>query len=199
MKGTANKIGEGAEAQIFETGMFGSRVIAKARQPKAYRIKELDVMLRRSRTKKEARAMLRARENGVNAPALLALGEFTIYMEKIEGTLLKDAGKGGAAYARIGAELAKLHAADIAHGDFTPANILLRRGDVCVIDFGLSDITKSIEEKAIDLLLMKRAIKRNDFESMLEAYSKAYRDAKQVLDRLAGIERRGRYQIRTLA
>jgi N6-L-threonylcarbamoyladenine synthase/protein kinase Bud32 len=193
------KTGEGAEAQIFETGMFGTRVIAKIRQPKAYRIAALDRELRRGRTRKEARAMLRARNSGVNVPALLALGEYSIYMEKVGGRLLKDTKPGTQTYAKIGGELAKMHRADIAHGDFTPANILLDNGNVCVIDFGLAEITKSVEEKALDLLLMKRAAGREEFGALLGSYSKEYAGSKQVLDRLAEIERRGRYQTRTLA
>ena len=199
MRNGIRKIGEGAEARIFETSMFGTGVIAKIRQPKAYRIAELDRELRRSRTRKEARAMLRARSNGVNAPALLALGEYSIYMEKARGRLLKDAKPGIGVYAKIGSELAKLHNADIAHGDFTPANIMLDGNRVRIIDFGLSDITKSVEDKALDLLLVKRAVKKEEFNALLGSYTKKYEDSKRVLDRLADIERRGRYQTRTLA
>lgn len=199
MRNGIRRIGEGAEAQIFETSMFGTDIIAKIRQPKAYRIAELDRELRRSRTRKEAKAMLRARNNGVNAPALLALGEYSIYMEKTRGRLLKDAKPGIGIYAKIGSELAKLHDADIAHGDFTPANIMLHGNGVCIIDFGLSDITKSVEDKALDLLLVKRAVKKEEFKALLCSYIKKYEDSRQVLDRLADIERRGRYQTRTLA
>lgn len=193
------KLSEGAEANVFETRMFGTDAIVKMRQAKAYRISELDETLRRTRTRKEARAMKRASDAGVRVPALFGLGKFSIYMEKVGGRLMKDSTGARIPYKNIGTALAKMHNANVAHGDFTPANIIINGKGFCVIDFGLSDISNSIEDKAIDLLLMKRSIDEKQYNEFARSYAKACADSKQIFLRLAAIEKRGRYQIRTLA
>jgi N6-L-threonylcarbamoyladenine synthase/protein kinase Bud32 len=193
------KLSEGAEAKVFETRIFGIDAVVKTRHAKAYRIKELDEALRITRTRREARAMMRAANSGVNVPRLIGLGRFSIYMEKLGGRLLKDVPGKRASYSDIGEMLAKMHAADVIHGDFTPANVIVRKRKVYVIDFGLSDISNSIEDKAIDLLLMKRSVSEKQYGELSGSYAKAYADSKKIFTRLAEIERRGRYQIRTLA
>jgi Kae1-associated kinase Bud32 len=190
-------ISEGAEGRVFETSIFGQKAIVKVRQAKAYRIPKLDVELRKSRTKREARAMQRACEAGVRVPMLIGLGEFSIYMEKMPGILLKDK-KDGISYEKLGEMLAKMHTAHVIHGDFTPANIMINGSELCVIDFGLSEISESMENKALDLLLMKRSIPNAAYAKFQSAYVKNYANSKQILTRLADIEQRGRYQVRTL-
>jgi Kae1-associated kinase Bud32 len=192
-------LGEGAESRVFETEMFGKPVVVKHRHAKRYRIQHIDETLRKTRTRKEARVMRRMEEAGVRVPALLGLGKFSIYMEKVPGKLLKDARVDEAAYTKIGKMLAEMHSADVVHGDFTPANIIVGASGLCVIDFGLSDISDSVEDKAIDLLLMKRSIGKREYAKLLGSYSKGYSGSKQVITRLADIEKRGRYQIRSLA
>ncbi len=192
-------LSEGAESRVFVTSIFGKSAVAKLRHAKAYRIEQIDGTLRKTRTKKEARAMNKAREVCGRVPALLGVGKFTLYMEKIEGTLLKDVKNQRVDYGEIGKTLAKMHDADVVHGDFTPANIIINKSGAWIIDFGLSDITDSIEDKALDLLLMKRSIDRKLYAGMESAYSKELKNSKLVLDRLADIEKRGRYQVRSLA
>ncbi|MDE1874055.1 MAG: Kae1-associated serine/threonine protein kinase [Candidatus Micrarchaeota archaeon] len=192
------QLSEGAEAKVFETEIFGVKSVVKSRQPKAYRIKEIDEELRRTRTKKEAKAMLRAKEAGVEVPGLLALGKFSIYMERLSGKLLKDT-KSKVSYAKIGVMLAKMHAANVVHGDFTPANIIIDGEKAYVIDFGLAEIGESVENKALDMLLMKRSVSQKQYKELASTYAKTYSDSKPVFARLADIERRGRYQIRSLA
>ncbi len=193
------KLSEGAEARVFETEIFGKTAVVKVRHEKKYRIKELDVNLRKTRTRREARAMQKAQEAGVNVPMLIGLGEFSIYMEKFSGTLLKDIHKRKIPYGKIGNMLAKMHNANVIHGDFTPANIMMSGSELCIIDFGLSEISNSMENKAIDLLLMKRSMAKTDYKSLEASYVKECTTAKQIISRLANIEKRGRYQIRTLA
>ena len=193
------KLSEGAEAKVFETCIFGVDAVVKVRGAKTYRIRELDEALRRTRTRKEARAMARADEAGVRVPRLLALGKFSIYMERVRGKLLKDSAGEAVDYGAIGAMLARMHKANVVHGDFTPANIMVDGPEMCVIDFGLAEISDSVENKAIDLLLMKRALGRKAYGELADTYAKEYPESKQVFSRLADIERRGRYQTRTLA
>ncbi len=193
------QLSEGAEARVYATSVFGKEAVAKVRHAKAYRIKVLDETLRKTRTRREARAMARAAEAGVRVPELLGLGMFSIYMEKVKGKLLKDTTGARVRYGEIGRMLAKMHGADVIHGDFTPANIMISSSGPCVIDFGLAEIGESMEGKAIDLLLIKRSIGKREYSELSKAYSKAYADSKKIFARLADIERRGRYQIRTLA
>jgi Kae1-associated kinase Bud32 len=102
-------------------------------------------------------------------------------------------------FSTLGSYAALLHNNNIIHGDFTPANVMIdRSGRPVLIDFGLSDITNSAEEKALDILLMKRSINDNEFKKFLESYSKSCKESRAVLKRLAEIEKRGRYNTRTL-
>jgi Kae1-associated kinase Bud32 len=193
-------LSEGAEAKVFETSIFGVSAVVKVRGMKRYRVGALDETLRKTRTKKEARAMHRAREAGVSAPGLLGVGKFSLYMEKLEGTMLKDIEGQEAEYGKIGSSLAKMHNVNVVHGDFTPANIMVTRGGgISVIDFGLSDISDSLEDKATDLYLMKRAVSKRQYQKFEDAYKKECRQAEQIVSRLGEMEKRGRYQIRTLA
>jgi len=198
------KIGEGAEAKIYLTSIFGNIVLVKVRFRKKYRERALDESLRRSRTKQEAHAMIIARRAGVRVPVVVAFDKFSIYMQRLEGRLLREvlsdtnANLPYAVFVELGHELAKMHNANIAHGDFTPANIILNgNSHAFIIDFGLSEITSSIEAKALDLLLMKRSITSEQYSAFLQGYA-AYSKSKEVLARLNEIEKRGRYQTRTL-
>jgi Kae1-associated kinase Bud32 len=192
-------ISEGAEARIYSESMYGGRMAVKIRGEKEYRVRELDVSIRRSRTKREARTMLKATSLGVRVPRIIGLGDFSIYMERIDGKLLKDCRIDRGMARRAGEALAMLHNGDIVHGDFTPANLMLERGRICVIDFGLADIKPDTEEKAVDLLLMKRSISPELYRAFESAYLSRCAAGRKVVSRLAEIEKRGRYQTRTLA
>lgn len=192
------KISEGAEAKVYASRVFGTDIIVKSRERKRYRNPQLDLSLRKTRTRKEARAMLRASSNGVNVPAVLAAGLFTLYLQRIRGRLLRDAEAQSGTYFRVGEMLGRLHNCGIAHGDFTPANIMIERENAYVIDFGLSEITESIEEKALDLLLMKRSISGKMYARFISGYAKTCKQRRDIEQRLAEIEQRGRYQNRTL-
>jgi Kae1-associated kinase Bud32 len=96
----------------------------------------------------------------------------------------------GAADAReAGKTLAMLHAADIIHGDYTPAN-LIRGETLYVIDFGLGFVSSDIEDKAVDVFTMLRAITQK--EAFIQGY-RAYPKADAVLVRVKGVEKRVRY------
>jgi Kae1-associated kinase Bud32 len=191
-------IDKGAEADIFSETLFNKSTIVKVRKPKRYRIAELDSSIRKTRTKREAKVMYRANKAGISTPRIYAIGKFSIYMERIKGKLLKDTIQKPSMYSKLGTELGMLHKNDIAHGDFTPANVMINGNRLCIIDFGLSEVTKSIEEKALDLLLMKRSINKGNYDALVRSYKKDYAEAKDVLERLDKIEERGRYKIRTL-
>lgn len=191
-------IGEGAEAIVYSTNIYGNEIIVKYRQQKRYRIKILDDKIRKSRTKKEAKILAKASECGIRVPRLVAVGRTSIYMEKLSGTLLKDKKISQKTAETAGELLAKLHNSGITHGDFTPANLIENEKYVYVIDFGLSDNNESSEERALDILLMKRQISKELYLHFIYGYSKNAESAKETLRRLDEVEERGRYQVRTL-
>lgn len=60
----------------------------------------------------------------------------------------------------IGISIARMHRTDIIHGDLTTSNMLLRHSldQLVLIDFGLAYISALVEDKAVDLYVLERAI-----------------------------------------
>jgi Kae1-associated kinase Bud32 len=71
---------------------------------------------------------------------------------------------------------------------------------VFFIDFGLGFISKKVEDKAVDLHLIKQALEAKHFtnwEVLFNEFLKGYdnsKEAKKVLERLKAVEKRGRYR-----
>ena len=200
----ATKIAEGSEADIYESRMLGVPAIIKYRRRKPYLISEIEEEIRVQRNKAEALNMNSAIIAGARVPKILLFTAHSIFMTKIAGIQMarmdQDDKNYNLAAEGSGKTLALLHAHDIAHGDYTPANIIVDdRGRAWVIDFGLSQRTNSEEDKAFDLLLFKRAVSRDCYNAFVNSYSENYQAAKRILKRLSDIERRGRYQSRTMA
>ncbi len=199
------KISEGAEAEIYDSMILGIAAVVKDRIAKGYRTPVLDSQIRETRTKTEARILATASSNGINAPKVLMVNKHQIFMSKLDGrmlnTMLDAKGKSLEQIIIMAArELAALHGLGIVHGDYTPANILVDKQKVWIIDFGLGGITNSAEEKALDLLLMKRSVSKELYSLFEKEYVQRNKmSGGAVVDRLAAIERRGRYQTRTLA
>lgn len=200
------KIGEGAESVLYAAEVAGMPAVVKERIEKRYRARALDDEIRVQRTRSEARILSRASASGIKVPRVLMLDKYQIFMDRLDGKTLniilqeKKMKKAQLeeVFSQSGERLAELHALDIAHGDYTPANIMVSNGEVFAIDFGLSEMTKSTEEKALDVLLMKRSVAKKLYDVFLSSYSSTFSGAKDVLERLAEIEKRGRYQTRTL-
>ena len=194
------KTAEGAEADIYKDKVLGVNAILKRRRRKPYIAPELERELRTQRTRTEARIIGTLNGLGLNVPALLMVGRDTIRMVRIDGTPLNEVrGKPRMrAMSDSGQLLGRLHAAGIAHGDFTTANMMISRdGALWLIDFGLAAQHASPEDKAMDVLLLKRSVNAEEYAAFARAYMK-WQGAQQVMHRLASIERRGRYQTRTL-
>ncbi|MDE1870062.1 MAG: Kae1-associated serine/threonine protein kinase [Candidatus Micrarchaeota archaeon] len=192
-------VGEGAEAKLYALDVFKARALVKVRIKKEYRVPQLDEEIRETRTRKEAKILYTLAKVGVNAPRMIGLGRFTIYMSRLEGKLLKDTATKPSEFTKIGKQLALMHNANVSHGDFTPANIMKCKEDYFIIDFGLAEISNSLEEKAIDLLLIKRSVDLKRYSSLLRGYAKVSKNSREILKRLEEIEKRGRYQVRTLS
>ena len=193
-------IQQGAEAVIY---LDGNKVI-KERVSKGYRIKQIDDKLRKTRTRQEAKLL----EKAGNAPKVFDVSDKTmkIEMEYIKGRLVKDILDGMKKDERhelckeIGKKIADLHKSDIIHGDLTTSNMILNEKGVFFIDFGLGFISKKEEDKAVDLHLLKHALESKHYEHFEESFNKvlegyqSYDMAKEVLERLQKVMKRGRYK-----
>lgn len=194
----------GAEAVIK---LIDNNKILKERIKKSYRIREIDEKLRKSRTKRE-RKILEKASRLIDVPKILNKEEdFKIEMEFIEGQRLSDfldsfsEKKQKKIMEKVGQIIAKLHKEDIIHGDLTTSNMILKEDKIYIIDFGLSFISKRIEDKAVDLHLIKQSLEakhwrnfKNLFEWLVKSYKENYEKAQEVLERLKKVEKRGRYK-----
>jgi len=178
---------KGAEAVLRKSSLLGKPVVVKERITKKYRVRKLDDRLRRERTRSEARILNKAKTAGVLCPTVLEVEEFAITLSFIAGRRPKMSRKQAE---EAGKMLASLHGADIIHGDYTPANLLLDGKRMFVIDFGLGFISNDIEDKAVDVFTMLRAISEKD--AFIKGYG-SYSKAEKVLKRLKDVEKRVRY------
>jgi len=194
---SVSQINKGAEATIYKALFFDVPVVIKYRNPKHYRVTELDEKLRRQRTINEARMLHRAKQAGVKTPYVVFVDLFSLFMTYVEG---KRPSASLSVGQRMAAMLAKLHAANIIHGDFSVANVIQTPdSDLVVIDFGLSFFSRRIEDKATDLYTF---LKFFDFDqTLLPLYEKTYRavvgndkEVEAIKSRLEDIEKRGRYK-----
>jgi TP53 regulating kinase and related kinases len=199
---TQKIIQQGAEALIIKEKDY----ILKDRIKKNYRIKEIDEKLRKQRTKKEANLLLKASQL-INSPTPLKVEKMQIKMPLIKGkklseifdSLKKEEQK--KICLEIGKALAKLHDNDIIHGDLTTSNIILDgENKLWFIDFGLGFISSRIEDKAVDIHLIKQAFEAKHFRNweqdtrnILEGY-KHSKNFEKTITQLKKVESRGRYK-----
>ncbi len=199
---------QGAESYVLEGEFLGHRVIFKLRLPKPYMDPALDSALRLQRTIKEAKVMTVARESGVKVPRVLAVYPSLglVVMELIEGPTLKDYIGRGEGWRELvieaGRQIGGLHRAGVVHGDPTTSNLIVRGSDVYLIDFGLAEFSRSIEDRAVDLHLLREAVTSTHpllsdevFRLFMEGYESVvgYEEAAAVLNRVRSVEMRGRY------
>ncbi len=211
----SNLIAKGAESDIIKSKWFDgfknyeSPAIIKRRLPKTYRISEIDSKIRKSRTKSEAKILSDVKKSGIITPIIydVDLDKKEIVMEYIDGVTVKDLidnvddkRRMTISY-QIGDYLSKIHNMDIIHGDLTSSNILIdNEGKLVFIDFGLSYYSNLIEDKADDLLVLKKSIKSVDYNKsvevfnwILDSYSLNTKNSSQIFDKIEEIESRGRY------
>ncbi|VVB56573.1 putative bifunctional tRNA threonylcarbamoyladenosine biosynthesis protein [uncultured archaeon] len=191
---------EGAEA-ILTPIVFGPyAALDKVRLAKAYRPASLDQKIRSSRTRVEARLLARAKEADVPVPVVLAVGPYDIVMSHVPGKTLnaiKPEDLSPAVFTLAGLYLARLHNAGVVHGDYTPANLMLdhEKKSLVVIDFGLGSVSADLEDYAVDVLTMKKALKdQKALDAFLSGYGRE--GHARVLKHMAEVEKRARYQDR---
>ena len=127
----------------------------------------------------------------------------------------------------LGSMLSKLHSGDLIHGDLTPSNIILKVKEdtnsdlinnaeqiilknknydyMYLIDFGLSfmtlSVTSRLEDKAVDLYVLKRAIISSNpkseelFEKAMDIYKRNCIDGEEIIERYKKVEMRGRKKL----
>lgn len=117
---------------------------------------------------------------------------------------------------KIGQSLRKLHDNNIIHGDLTTSNMLLveknpsgvtdntkwlncENVEIVMIDFGLSFIDSSVEDKGVDLYVLERALisTHNDYPELFEQIFKAYKsysktNIKEIIVKYEDVRARGR-------
>ncbi|KAG7390975.1 TP53 regulating kinase [Phytophthora pseudosyringae] len=208
-------ISQGAEAKVFETDFAGRLCVVKERVKKSYRLPVLDKKLSHRRLVQEARCILKCRRAGVLTPSIFLVDEdkSRLYLEKVLGGSLKDflrrAYKLDPKYGdkalkkayHIGEAIAKMHDADIVHGDLTTSNMMLSSDDatdVTMIDFGLANSQPLPEDKAVDLYVMERAFASTHVnsellvEEVLRAYRAKSRRSDAIFQKLSQVRLRGR-------
>lgn len=181
---------KGAEAEIWQD----RDVIIKKRVKKSYRIPEIDVQLRKRRTRSEAAILSRASRLGLPVPRVLDSGDFEIIMQFIQGIRLRDSGISGYEE-RIGQAIASMHSAGIVHGDLTTSNMIERGGEIFLIDFGLGKFSSRFEDFASDIFLLQEVLgSEKALDPVLNAYKRNYSNSKDVLNQLDKIRKRRRYK-----
>ena len=199
----------GAEAIIVKSKWFGLEIIKKIRVSKEYRLKQIDESLRQSRTIAETRLLVASKKAGIKTPHVFEvdLENHIIIMENINGEKVKEVLYKGILLDEklklvytIGELVGKLHKNDIIHGDLTTSNILFYKDILYFIDFGLGKFSKTIEDKAVDVLLMKKCFTSTHSEYSKEfffAFQKGYKkiasNSASILKRTLKAEARGRH------
>lgn len=194
----------GAEAVLYLEDDY----LVKERISKGYRHKVIDVNKRKYPTRKEHKLLLKAKKLGANVPEVLMFDDVNmkIVMEHVDGDVLKDALNRYGKEKRekisklIGEQVALIHDGDIIHGDLTTSNMVLSKGKVYFVDFGLGGVSLKVEDKAVDVHLFKQALESRHFDhvkgiysNFLKGYSKS-KNYKNILERLDKVEARGRYK-----
>ncbi|XP_015906306.1 EKC/KEOPS complex subunit TP53RK [Parasteatoda tepidariorum] len=216
---------QGSEAKIYIGTFLEKPSILKERFSKKYRHPDLDKLLTSERIRAEVRALNKCHEIGIKCPAIYFadLQARSIILQEITGSItvkeyLKSVqtehGIDGIntltpLAQKIGEGISKMHKNELVHGDLTTSNLLLKKDhlddisggsfDVYFIDFGLSKRDVMIEDKAVDLYVLERAISSSHpnsekfYSAILQQYLKTLgKQSSAVADKLEEVRQRGR-------
>lgn len=198
------KIAQGAEAIIYKN----KKNIIKHRVSKAYRNPKLDEQIIKRRTKAETK-ILEKISKIISVPKIEHIKkENQISMQYIKGKKLSQhldkfpVKRQNQIMNLIGTSVAKIHKENIIHGDLTTSNMIYFNKEVYFIDFGLAFQNAKIEDKSVDIHLLKQALEAKHFKKwkeLFDKFQKSYekenpKEAKKIFERLKAIEKRGRYR-----
>lgn len=201
---TKKIVAKGAEAVLIRKGDH----IIKRRISKGYRHPQLDRWMTIRRTRREAKILDKVSKT-INSPKIIRSDEENaeLTMEFVDGKILSDCldnlprSDALKTCFDIGSEVGLLHEMDIIHGDLTTSNMILNRNKISLIDFGLGFHSARAEDKAVDLKLLKEAMKSKhykngeaDFNQVLKGYKVTSKEEKKVFEQLKKVEGRGRYK-----
>lgn len=203
-------LSQGAEGIVTRIKYLGRDAVRKERVPKRYRHPVLDQKLRMRRLAQEARVLLRLRKACVPVPAVYDVDtrRITLIMQYMHGITLKaylccsgSTSTEGVMRA-VGHEVARMHSADIIHGDLTTGNVIVdttsTKMNISLIDFGLSYGNGTEEDMAVDLYVFERAVISTHSEQarrLNNAFLQTYGQTLQrpaVMSRLEDVRARGR-------
>src|SRR3990167_8570575 len=209
-------IQQGAEAKILLDS--SKNLIIKDRISKSYRHPNLDVQIRKRRTKSETKLLEKASKI-IDCPTPTHTANiYQIPMPFINGKKLSEnlnnftLEKQKEICREIGESVAKLHKENIIHGDLTTSNMILveahQKAQQChplrshplgkaqqessqmgkdkifFIDFGLGYISRKIEDKAVDLHLLKHALEAKHFQNYEILTKEALKSYEKILGKI---------------
>ena len=203
-------IHKGAEANLYLEQWHNRIVIRKHRVVKKYRVPELDYRLRYERTRHEARLLHLSKRVGVPTPLVyfVDIPNTSLFMQFLNGTKLRDylmytrnVKEIESIFYKVGILTAKLHKENIIHGDLTTSNMILYGNTVFFIDFGLGFISLDIDDKAVDIRMLKAVLNSTHYElfdisynSFVSGYHSVLKsETDKIFERLEEVEHRGRY------
>ena len=204
MQTSVHVLSKGAEADIYRTKWFGNDAVSKIRVKKPYRQKSLDNEIRRNRTLREATMLSNAKETGVRTPFIYFVDPVSaeIVMEFIEGINVKEKMDENLAL-QMGRYAGLLHINKLIHNDLTTSNFInSKNNQLVLLDFGLSFFSERLEDKAVDIRLVKEVFSSSYasiydliFSRFLLGYSSiiSQKDMRATLRIVHDIEQRGRY------
>jgi Kae1-associated kinase Bud32 len=194
----------GAEAVLY----LDKSNLVKERIKKSYRHPTIDLNKRKYPTRREYKLLKKATDVGLNVPRPIDFdeNEMKVIMEHLKGDVLKktldnyNEDKRKEVSKLIGQQIALMHDNNIIHGDLTTSNMILKQNEIFLIDFGLGSISLKLEDKAVDLHLLKQALESKHYKhyeelykSFLQGYKKS-NNYNETLKRLEKVESRGRYK-----
>lgn len=212
---------QGAEAKLY-TGLTenSQEVIIKERFKKTYRHPDLDKSLTCKRIKNEVKLLMKAESLKIDVPKVVRadLNNGVIVMQYVKNSItcrefILDLVKENQDYketltdlsVKIGKIIGTLHYNEVIHGDLTTSNILIVKTDehemkIYFIDFGLSSVSKQLEDKAVDLYVLERALlsthsqqAEHIFEHILKGYRETHlKGVDKVIERFEAVRLRGR-------
>ncbi|HXW37753.1 MAG TPA: Kae1-associated kinase Bud32 [Nitrososphaerales archaeon] len=200
----------GAEADVYKGVWSGRDAVFKVRKRLSYRLPQLDNVIRGRRTMREAQMLHRAKSAGVASPHLFFVDtvNHSLVMEFVPGMRLKEVLSVASEvppsilFEELGRGVARLHAAGLVHGDLTTANVITDARRLVLVDFGLANLTSKLEDRAVDLRLLKETVTGAHpdmsviaFDSFMDGYGQVLGKVESLtaLKQLRRIERRGRY------
>lgn len=215
-------LAQGAEARVWEGVIEGKKYILKERFQKLYRHPTLDNNIRKQRTGKEARSLLKLEASGIPTAHVIGIDQksYTIVETKIEGVTLRDElirlqseqGNMDVPFESIklcglvGDIVAKMHDLKMIHGDLTTSNFIVVRDPekpekliVHIIDLGLVGSSTKAEDKAVDLYVLEKALEAThpNAQQLFSAVLNAYRECppgkrEETINRFKVVRLRGR-------